>query len=179
MSKSKQKPKIQLDVKSLKELREKWAKEQDNICPILQIDMEDKAILDHYHANKSDNSDIDYFKGCVRGVIHSRVNAFEGKLSNALIRVGLRDLIDLPTLLRNLADYYEYNRLHSEDVLYIHPSEKPKEPILTKSSYNELQKVLSEKDLKKLPLYKAKKQKLTKVLQELFEKYNLEPQFYK
>jgi len=179
MTKTNQKPKIQLDAKSLKELRENWAKEQDNICPILQIDMGDNSVLDHFHGNKSDNSDIDYFKGCVRGVIHSRVNAFEGKLSNALIRTGVRDLINLPTLLRNLADYYEYNRLHSEDVLYIHPSEKPKEPILTKSSYNELKKVLSEKDLKKLPLYKAKKQKLTKVLQELFEKYNLEPQFYK
>lgn len=179
----KNKPKVQLTAKTLKELREKWAKEQDYLCPILGIDLKDLSVLDHWHSNKRDNTSEDYFKGCCRGVIHKRVNAFEGKVVNNYIRLGLRDLIDLPYLLRELANYYEYNRLHSEDILYIHPSEKPKEPILTKSSYNELKKVILEgniqKDLKKLPQYRDKKQKLTKVLEELFKKYNLEPKFYK
>jgi hypothetical protein len=177
------KPKVQLTAKTLKELREKWAKEQDYLCPILGIDLKEVSVLDHWHSSKRDNTSEDCFKGCCRGVIHKRVNAFEGKVVNNYIRLGLKNLIDLPSLLRNLANYYEENRLHTEDILYIHPSEKPKEPILTKTSYNNLKKAILEgnfmKDMKKLPQYKDKKQKLTKTLEQLFKKYNIEVTYYK
>jgi len=188
---SHKKPKEQLNTKTLKELREKWAKEQNYICPILKINSLGDFCGDHCHSNKSDNTFTDYQGGCMRGSINFKVNSFEGKVSNSYIRTGLRSLISLPTLLRNLADYYENNRLHSENILYVHPSEKPKEAILTKTSYNNLEKCIKEStlgssirskvalsDLKKLPKYRPKKQKLTKALQQLFTKYNLEPTFY-
>jgi len=181
--KHKDKPKVQLNAKSLKELREKWAKEQDYICPILEIYSKDEFSGDHCHSSKRDNTFTDYEGGCLRGCINFKANSFEGKVSNAYIRMGLRDIIDLPSLLRNLANYYEENRLHTEDTLYIHPSEKPKEPILTKTSYNNLKKAILEgnftKDMKKLPKYRDKKQKLTKTLEQLFKKYNIEITYYK
>ena len=177
------KPKEQLNAKSLKELREKWAKEQDYLCPILEIYSKDEFSGDHCHSSKKDNTFTEEEGGCLRGCINFKANSFEGKVSNAYIRMGLRNLIDLPTLLRNLASYYEENRLHAEDVLYIHPSEKPKEPILTKTSYNNLRKAILDKgskvDLKKLPKYRDKKQKLTKTIKELFNKYNIEITYYK
>jgi len=181
------KPKEQLNTKTFKDLREKWAKEQNYICPILKINSLGDFCGDHCHSSKSDNTFTEYQGGCMRGSINFKVNSFEGKVSNSYIRTGLRNLISLPTLLRNLADYYENNRLHSESILYTHPSEKPKEAILTKTSYNNLEKCIKEntsknttalRDYKKLPKYRPKKQKLTKALQQLFTKYNIEPTFY-
>jgi hypothetical protein len=83
--------------------------------------------------------------------------------------------IDLPTFLRNLADYLEDNHLQDK-TLYIHPSEEVKEPKLKKSSYNKLKKLYSGKA--KFPEF-PKSGKLSKKLEELFSKYNLEPDFYK
>jgi len=69
-----------------------------------------------------------------------------------------------------LEDLIRYYQKGTYDL--IHPSEKKKEPIVSKSNYNRLKKVYSGK--KKFPEY-PKSKKLTKLLGELFEEYNISP----
>lgn len=158
----------QLTQKDIKILRDNILNKQNNICPICNKEIkEGKAVLEHSHKKKVGGS------GLIRGVCCTNCNIMIGKVENNCKRYNI-SLEELPNVLINISKW-----LSKEHLPFIHPSEKPKEPILTKSSYNELKKLVSEKDLKKLPVYKVKKQKLTKVLKELFEKYNLEPQFYK
>ena len=62
--------------------------------------------------------------------------------------------------------------------IYIHPMDKPKGPLLTKSSYNELVRGVMKDGKYKMPEY-PKSRKLTKRLAELFEQYGIEPKYYK
>lgn len=172
------KPKVQLNQADVPKLREQWSKDNDYLCPILGIPLNDNYTLDHYHSSRNGNVDIKYHEGCCRGVIHKRVNSFEGRVVKSYIRDGLSALIDLPTLLRKLADYYEYNKLHSEDTLYIHPSEKPKPKKITKTCYNKLAQA-TKADNKTLNLTYPKSGKLTKPLEKLFKEYNIEITYYK
>jgi hypothetical protein len=129
-------------------------------------------VVDHQHKLKSELPD-ETGKGLIRDAIEFRTNCVEGKITNAFKRYGLDKLIDLPSFLRNLADYLECNRQHDE-VKYIHPREEPKPPKLMKSSYNKLVKLI-QKDGKRVPKYSVR---LTKQLETLYSKYNLVPEFH-
>lgn len=160
---------IQLKQSDLQKIRDLWYTENSGICPILKIPVEkSNIVIDHQHKLKSELPD-DTGKGCCRGAIEFRCNALEGKITNAFKRYGLEKQIDLPTFLRNLADYLDNNKIH-EDVLYIHPSEKPKSKKLRKSSYNKLKKLE-----KKLPEYTGN---YTKNIEKLFNKHKITPEFY-
>ena len=162
---------IQLKASDIKPLKEKWHTEQNGICPILKKEYPlDKFVIDHLHKLKSEEAGIDG-KGCCRSAIEFRANALEGKITNNFKRLGLDKEIDLPSFLRNLADYLENNHLQ-DDILYIHPNEKPKESTVSKKNYNKLKKVYSGKA--KFPEYPNSK-KLTKPLEKLFKEYEIEP----
>lgn len=162
---------IQLKSNDLKPLKEKWHTEQNSICPILkkQITL-DRLVVDHFHKLKSEEPGIDG-KGCCRGAIEFRANALEGKITNNFKRLGLDKEIDLPSFLRNLADYLENNHLQ-DDILYVHPNEVKREPNVSKKNYNKLKKVYTGKA--KFPDYPQSK-KLTKPLEKLFKEYQIEP----
>lgn len=165
---------IQLKSKDLKPLKEKWHNEQNQICPVLKKEFPlDDMVIDHEHKLKSELPDASG-KGCCRGAISRFANALEGKILNNFKRMGLDKHINLPTFLRNLADYLESNHLE-DNILYIHPSEEVKEPKLKKTSYNKLKKLYSGKA--RFPEF-PKSGKLTKQLEELFKTYNLEPEYY-
>ena len=161
----------QLKQSDIKPLREKLYKEQNGICPLLKqkIDIKDTS-LDHQHKRLSDPIGLDG-AGLIRGCIHKQANSAEGKIVNIYKRLGLNKFILLPNFLRNLADYLERDNLP-----YIHPSEKSKSKKLMKSSYNHLKSVYSGKA--KFPRYPRSKL-LTKPLEKLFERFKIEPKFYK
>jgi len=169
---------IEMKQKDIKILKEKLWLLNDKKCPVLgkKIPLE-KMVLDHAHKRK----DEDYAanKGVIREALDFRINAILGKLENSIKRVGLdKDPdFDLPTMLRNAADYFEKGPYKDENgYMYIHPKEVKQEPKFKKSSYNKLKKVYDGKA--KFPDY-PKSQKLTKKLKELFKKYNIEVEFYK
>lgn len=162
---------IQLKASDIKPLKEKWYSEQNGICPILKKEYPlEKFVVDHLHKLKSEEAGVDG-KGCCRNAIEFRANALEGKITNNFKRLGLDKEIDLPSFLRNLADYLENNHLQ-DDVLYIHPNEVKKSPNVSKKNYNKLKKVYTGKA--KFPAYPQSK-KLTKPLEKLFKEYEIEP----
>lgn len=162
---------IQLKSNDLKPLKEKWHAEQDSICPILKKEFPlEKMCIDHLHKLKSEEPGVDG-KGCARGAIEFRSNALEGKITNNFKRLGLDKEIDLPSFLRNLADYLENNHLDNE-VLYIHPTEVSRNPKVSKKNYNKLKKLYAGKA--KFPEY-PNSGKLTKPLEKLFKEYEIEP----
>ena len=157
-----------MEIKQLKgsevpALRAKLLEEQSGTCPICCNDV-DAPCLDHEHTKKIKGS------GQVRGVICRMCNVFLGKIENNCTRYKI-SLFELPRTLRNIADYVE--KPHHP---YMHPSEAPKIPRLKKTSYNKLKKAYSGRA--KFPEY-PKQKKLTKGLKALFEKYEIEPEFYK
>jgi hypothetical protein len=83
----------------VKKVRELLTKEQDNKCAVTGLDIPAKQhVLDHAH----DETQL------VRGVLHRQVNAFAGKAENAFVRlIAWWYPNDLPTLLRECADYLE------------------------------------------------------------------------
>ena len=115
-----------------------------------------------------------------------RANAILGKVENALKRTGLgyeKDF-DLPTFLRNAADYFERGAyVDDEGHMYVHPSEVPKEPKVSKSNYNKIKKLYEKepftpkrKGQEKKPMLKYPAYgKLTKGLKEMFKKYDISP----
>lgn len=163
----------QLKQKDLPALRLKWYKEQGGKCPIFgnEYPIED-CTLDHQHKLKAELPD-ESGKGLCRGVLHKQANSIEGKVTNAFKRYGGDKHTDIVTFLRNLADYLESNKIHTEEQ-WIHPTEEPKQPKLTKASYNKLVKAIGGKQ--KVPPYTGK---LTKQLEILFEKFGVSPDFKK
>ena len=147
-----------LKQKDLLELRKELYEEHNGICPLCnrEIDFKD-TVIDHNHTSK-----------LVRGMICRNCNVIEGKLRNAFIRYGLKD-IDYQQWVYNLSEYLK------DEMPMIHPREV-KEKKLKKSSYNELKKQYKGKA--KFPEY-PKSKKLTKALERLFTEYNIEPEFYK
>lgn len=163
---------IQLSPKDLSKLKSELHKNQNDTCPLLGVKFKlEDMVVDHKHKKKSDpcgpNGD-----GLVRGAINRFANALEGKITNNWKRMGLDKHIDLPTYLRNLADYLENPPCEQ---VYIHPSEKPKRPKLKKSCYNKLKKEYSGRA--KFPEY-PKNGYLTKKLEKLFEQYQIEVEYY-
>ena len=165
---------IQLKSSDIKTLKEKWYYENKGICPILKKEISlEKTVIDHLHKLKSEEAGVDG-KGCCRDAIEFRANALEGKITNNFKRLGLDKEIDLPTFLRNLADYLENNHLN-DNILYIHPSEKVKEKTVSKSNYNKLKKLYTQEKRKaKFPEYPASG-KLTKPLEKLFTEFGINP----
>lgn len=142
----------------LKSLRAELHNKQNQICPILRGEFEiEKMVIDHDHST-----------GFIRGCINFQANSLEGKILSDYKRTGVSKLIDLPSFLRNLADYLTDNMSHLK---MVHPTAMPAKPKLTKSSYNKLKKLHSGA----LPKYTGN---LTKPLQKLFNKYSIEPKFY-
>lgn len=171
----------QKDIKSLKE--KLWLKNGKK-CPLLGIEVDlDKMALDHIHKLKSE--DPDEQKGTVRNAIEFRANAMEGKIVNNWKRYFGADEskhpISLPDFLRNLADYLEKGAYSDEEGnYYVHPTEVPKDPKVSKRNYNKLkkefEKAIEEGKIKKkkFPEY-PKSGKLTAPLKKLFEEFKIEP----
>ena len=159
----------QLQSKDVKFLRQKLLNQCDGICPICKKANE-APCLDHHHIKKIGGT------GLVRGVICRSCNVFLAKMENNSKRYGVQPE-ELPTMLRSFAKYLEQDPLP-----YMHPSEKPKEPILKKASYNKLKKVYNGRA--KFPVYRVTPhgkpaQKMTVKLKKLFNFYDITPEFYK
>jgi hypothetical protein len=153
----------QLKASDLPELREKLIQEQNGICPICEKALK-SPVVDHQHTRKVKGT------GLVRAVICSMCNTFLSRSENNAPRHCI-SLEELPKVLRNLADYLE-----AEHLPFIHPTEKPKEPKVSKRNFNALIKKIKQDSSykKKLPEY-PKSSKLTKELKMLFELYNISP----
>lgn len=153
----------EINHKELKKLRyEQWRKQWCE-CPILKQKIEYKeSVFDHKHKLKSEKAGEDG-KGCLRGVLHRRSNVIEGKIYKMYKRYGFADLISLPDLLRNIADYIEKPPMKPE---YIHPDERPKAKKINKRDFNRICKYYFQiyPKKRKLPVY-PKSGKLTKDLE--------------
>jgi len=169
-SHSKEKP-VQLMQKHLAELRLSILSEcQAGMCLICGKPIEDKnAVLDHQHKKKLKGS------GLVRGVLCLTCNLFLARSENGAARCKVT-MEMLPQVLRNMASYLE-----KKHYPYIHPSEKERDPLLKKASYNKLKKkmeTLVGKGKTKIPDFPASG-KLTVPIKKLFDLYSIEPEFYK
>ena len=154
---------MQLKTKDIKRVREEILEEQNGLCAICGKPPK-RACLDHHHKKRIGGT------GKIRGVVCSNCNVFLAKSENNSIRYGIKPE-ELPNILRNIADYLE-----KEQYNMIHPSEAPPDPHLTKRSYNKLKSLYNEK--KKFPEY-PRSGKITKQLKAIFERYSVEPEFYK
>ena len=163
---------IILKQKDIKPLREKLHKEQNYICPICKekIPLE-QVTLDHQHKLFKDQLLSENGAGEVRGVLCFQCNSAEGMFFNKFKRQGLHKKdISYTDWLRNLADYLDQDNLE-----FIHPTEVPKKPDVSKSNYNKLKKAYLESNKKaKFPVY-PKSKKLTKKLDELFCEFKINP----
>jgi len=175
---------IEMKQKDIRVLKEKIWLENGKKCPVLgkEIPLE-KMALDHAH--KRNDDEYSPTKGVIREALDFRTNAVLGKLENALKRTALsyQKDFDLPTFLRNAADYFERGAYVDEDGnMYIHPSEVHKPKKLSKSNYNKVKKLYNNeefipkrKNQKKKPFPEYPKSgKPTVSLIELFKKYQIE-----
>jgi len=153
----------QLQQKDLPKFRKKLIKRQKGICPICKQKI-DNPCVDHSHTKRIKGS------GQIRGVVCRACNVFLAKVENNCVRYSIQQ-DTLPQILRNIAEYLE-----QEHLPIIHPTEAPKALKLKKSSYNALKKQYDGQA--KFPDY-PKSKKLTKPLEKLFKKYQIEPEYYK
>lgn len=165
--------------KELRALRKKMHEAQGEKCPILRCKFPvEIMVVDHLHRRAGQKLG-ENGAGCIRGVIHRQANVLEGKFINAFYRYGLHKFIDPVTFLRNLADYLE-----AKTTNIIHPAEAQKErkktiQRLKKSSFGKLKKALEEAGYKgKMPEY-PKLGRMTAFILKLFERVNLQPEYYK
>lgn len=160
---------IQINQKDLNKVREELLIKENFTCPITKIKLTTQTgVVDHKHKRYKNQIIGEDGVGLIRSVLDRYANAWEGKVTNSFIRLGLHNYdLSISDMLRNLADYLE-----REPTNYIHPTEKEKEPILKKSVYNKLVKLLKS-DGKKIPSY-PKSGKITKDIKILLEKYFLE-----
>ena len=120
-----------MKAKDIKPLREKIWLQNNKKCPILDKEIPlDTTALDHCHKLKSQISDETL--GAIRTTLDFRCNALAGKIENGFKRYGLHNVegFDLPTFLRNTADYLERGSYVEEDentkTYYTHPNEVTK-----------------------------------------------------
>jgi hypothetical protein len=137
--------------------------DQNGVCAICGK-IPKTPCLDHHHKKRIKGT------GQIRGVLCSSCNIFLAKAENNASRYGVSKE-NLPHILRRMATYLE-----KEPYDLIHPSEKPPEPKLQKTSYNALKRVYNGKA--KFPPY-PKSRKMTKPLKKLFKRFKVEPKFYK
>lgn len=160
---------IQLNQKDSKHFRKLWWIKQKRKCSILKKKMKLKeATVDHKHKLKAQDPGPDG-RGLVRGILHFQANSLEGVIAKKYKRYGLHKLIDLPTFLRNMADYLENPPIPQK---YIHWTEKPKPKKLGKREYNKIKKYYFKMypKAKKIPPYPKsgrKTKKWEKMLQDL------------
>lgn len=128
---------IQLTPDTARVLKKKLYMMQGQKCPILRKKVKVRdTVLDHRHKLKRQKPGP-LGRGLVRGCLHFQVNSFEGVVLKKYKRYGLESMIELPDLLRNLADYLENPTCQQ---CYIYPSEKPKAPIFTMTQYKRIVK---------------------------------------
>lgn len=99
-----------LTQKNLQQWKENQFIKQDGTCVLcgLPLDSWQKANADHSH-----------YSGHMRGLLHPLCNSIlEGKVAGLMYRAGLKGKADFPTVLRNLADYWDQD--YSAEP--IHPS---------------------------------------------------------
>ena len=172
----------ELKQKDILPLKTKLHKQNNGKCPLLGITVDlSNMTLDHIHKLKSESYAVD--KGTIRNAIEFRANALEGKITNNWKRYYGADEskhpVDLPTYLRNLADYLEAGALNENGTYHIHPSEVPKAPKVKKSAYNKMVKLFELKyPRRKTPEY-PKSKKLTKKLEKLFVEFSITAFYYK
>ena len=167
----------QLKGKDLPALREEWWEENGKKCLITGLTIPlSEAVMDHQHKLKSDLAD-ESGPGCCRGVLSFQGNAWEGKVTNSFRRLGLNKKTDIVTALRNLAAFLECNHVHTDEVVWIHPSEEPKALKITKRCYNKLLTAIKkDKNAKgKVPKYTGR---FSKPLEKLMDKYEIEIEYY-
>jgi len=140
----KQKELVFMKQSDIKILKEKIWKKNNKICPILgkEIPLEN-AVLDHKHKLKSE--DCSHIKGAIRTHLDMRANALAGKIENNFTRYfGKNPEIDLPSFLRNMADYLEkgsyFEIVDDKEIYYIHPNETPKRKKVKISEYKRVSK---------------------------------------
>ncbi len=175
---------IQMKSSEIKALKEKLWLKNSKYCPLLEVEVPlDKMVLDHIHKLKSEDASSQ--KGTIRNALEFRANALEGKITNNWKRYFGADEskhpIDLPTFLRNLANYLEEGAHEcKEGNYYIHPSEKVREKKLSKRNYNKIKKIYNDKPQvgkrkkAKFPEF-PKSGKCTVKLKALFEEYKISP----
>ena len=129
---------------------------------------EGTKVLDHQHKTKKEVIGEEG-AGLIRGVLDYRANAWEGKVNNSFIRCGLHKITDLPSALRNLADYLEQDNYN-----YIHPNEKEKVKKLMKRPFNKIKKLHDIKYPKRKGLEYPKSGKPTKIIIELSKEFSIE-----
>ncbi len=156
----------QLKHSDIKGLRKHILKKQNGRCWICE-QIPKIACLDHHHKKKIKGT------GQIRGVLCSNCNVFIAKVENNCARYGISKE-SLPTIMRKSANYFE-----KKQYPYLHPSEKPKAPTLSKRNFNILSKLHSEKYPKRKELQYPKSKKLTKNLIKLYDEFVLEPEFLK
>lgn len=123
-----------INERELKALRKKQYKKQGGLCAITGLPYAlDDCVMDHKHKKKCEPLGGPDGLGLCRGVIGKNVNTFEGRLVKNLKRYGLAEDIELPELLRRIADYLESPPMKSMKV--VHPKERPKRKKLSKVDY--------------------------------------------
>ena len=153
---------IQLKNKDIKEIRESLLKKQGGVCAICKK-IPKRPVLDHEHTKRIKGT------GLCRGVLCSNCNVMIAKIENNCMRYGITQE-DLPIFLINFAAYKEADQTN-----YIHPSEKPKEPKMSKRNYNKLKKQYKlNARKKKFPEF-PKSGKLIAPLRKLFEEFDISP----
>jgi len=133
---------IMMKQSEIKDLRYVLWKDNNCCCPITGLDVAfNKTALDHIH--KRFKSDIpSKYNGTIRTTLSSNANALAGKIENNFIRYFGRDSdVDLPTFLRNMANYLEKEPYKdSDNNYYVHPNEVIKKEKLSKSDWNRIKK---------------------------------------
>lgn len=161
---------LSIKANQVKIIRDGLLEKQEGICPLCENEVKFPT-LDHFHS-KRHNGD-----GKIRGVLCNNCNRLIGVIENKSLMNGI-SFSDLPNFLRKCADYAEKEHYH-----YIHPSEKPKEPKLSKRNYNKLKKLYNNeefipkrKNQKKKPMLPYPKSgKITKGLEVLYKRFEINP----
>ena len=169
----------QLKAREIKKLKKFLHKKNKGICPVLKVKVKlEDMVVDHSHSSNARILGTED-AGLVRGIMHRGANIIEGKVTNAFIRTGLHkiDGIDIPTVLRNLADFLENKEVVNKELM--HPSEKAKDPKLGKRNFNIITQLHAEKYPNRKPLKFPKSKKLTKSLNAIYDEFNITPNFLK
>lgn len=162
---------VQLSVADVAVYRARLLRDQGGKCAICKLVCA-KPVLDHQHKRRQADPNGPNGDGLVRGVLCDGCNRIEGKVWNNAYRFGKHHL--LPELLRNMADYLE-----QDNHPWIHPSEKPRPRRVSKRRYNELAKVMKEKEDKcppRMPLSKkGRPMAMGNLLLACFKRHGIKP----
>ena len=157
---------IQLKTSDIKTIKRELLEKQGFKDAITGKDLdEEHSVLDHQHKLRKSQPIGEDGAGLVRGVLDRQVNVAEGKICNALRRYcGICTVQERIDFLEKLVYYY---RMYKTS--YIHPSEKPSEPKVSKRLYNQKKKMYESKFNRKFPDY-PKSGKMTKDLEKCWDK---------